>query len=233
MTRHELKEQLQHDHFTDTVSGVVGYAQTHRDQVIRWAVALVIVLVIAGGVFWYEAYRSSVRTQDLQAAFSVLEAPVGPANANYQSYPTEQAKRQASIQALSRVVAKDAGSRQGFVAEYYLGTLKAQNGDSKGAETDLSAAAKSGSEVAPLAKIALAQLYAGQNRIPEAQKLLHELIDKPSSLVSKAQAQILLAKVDATANPKEAKNILQSLKTPTEDPAVARAADEISSQLAK
>lgn len=233
MTRHELKEQLHHDHFTDTVSGVVGYAQTHRDQVIRWAIALVIVLVIAGGVFWYEAYRNSVRQQDLQAAFSVLEEPVGPANAGYDSFPTQQAKRQASIQALSKVVGKDAGSRQGLIAQYYRGTLQAQAGNTKAAEADLRTVANSSSEVAPLSKIALAQLYAGENRIPEAQVLLDELIKKPTNLVSKEQAQILLAKLDETANPQQARKILQSLKSPNEDPAVARAADEISSRLSK
>jgi hypothetical protein len=233
LTRHELKEQLQHDHFTDAVSDALGYAQMHRQMVIRGAIALLVVLVIAGGAFWYASYKNSVRQQDLQATFSVLEAPVGPATPGSQSFPTDQAKRQASIKALSNIVAKDAGSRQGLMAQYYLGTLKAQNGDAKGAETDLDAVANSSSNCAPLAKIALAQLYAGQNRSPEARKLLNSLIAKPSDLVSKAQAQILLAKLDATSNPKAAKSILQSLKTSADDPAVARAADEISSQLAK
>ncbi len=233
MTRHELKDQLQHDHFTDAVSDALGYAQMHRQMVIRWTIVLLVVLVIAGGAFWYASYKNSVRQQDLQAAFTVLEAPVGPATPGVQSFPTDQAKRQASIKALSDVVVKDGGSRQGLIAQYYLGTLKAQNGDVKGAEADLNAVANSSSNCAPLAKIALAQLYAGQNRTPEARKLLNALIAKPSDLVSKAQAQILLARLDATTNPKAAKSMLQALKTPTEDPAVARAADEISSQLAK
>ncbi len=233
MTRHELKDQLQHDHFTDTVSEIVGYAQTHRQQVLAWVIGVLAVLVIAAGVFWYSSYQRSIRQQDLQTAFDVLETPVSPANPAAKSFATEQARRQASLKALSKVVAKDGGSREGLIAEYYLGTLKAQNGDTNGAEADLKAVAGSRSECAPLAKIALAQLYASQNKTADAQKLLRGMVNKPTDLVSKAQAQILLARLDESTNPKEAKKILQSLKSPNEDPAITRAADEISAQLTK
>ncbi len=233
MTRHELKDQLQHDHFTDAVSEVVGFTQAHRQLVIRWIIAAIAVLVIAGAAFWYASYRKSVREQDLQNAFEVLDRPVASPNPSAQSFPTEEAKRQASIQALSSVITKDGGSREGLIAQYYRGTLEAQNGDPKSAEADLKPVANSSNECAPLAKIALAQLYAAQNRVSEAQNLLREMVNKPSDLVSKAQAQILLARLDTTTNPQEAKRIVQSLKSPNQDPAVARAADEISSQLSK
>lgn len=137
------------------------------------------------------------------------------------------------MKALGNVVSKDGGTRQGLFAQYYLGTLKAQNQDPKGAEADLRQVADSSSECAPLAKIALAQLYAGENRVSEAQSLLRELVNKPTDLVSKAQAQILLARLEEGSNPQEAKKILQSLKSPNQDPAVARAVDQISAQLTK
>lgn len=230
MTRHELKEQLQHDHFTDAVSDVLGYAASNRQQLIRWAIVAIVVLVVAGGAFWYASYKSSIRQQDLQAAFDVADVPVGPPNPSARTFPNEQAKRQAEMKAFADVVAKDGNSSEGLTARYYLGTLKAQNGDTKGAEADLKIVADSKNRCTPLAKIALAQLYAGDNRIPEAQALLRDLVNKPADLVSKAQAQILLARLDASSNPQEAKSILQSLKS-NQDPAVSRAVDEISSQL--
>jgi len=233
LTRHELKEQLQHDHFTDAVSDVVDYALSHREKLLPWVIAVVVVLALAGGAFWYSSYRNSKRRQDLQGAFAVLEAPVGPANSFSKTYPTLDAKQQASITALSSVVAKDGGSRQGLIAQYYLGTLKAQRNDTKGAESDLRAVADSKSQCAVLAKIALAQLYSAQGRVPEAQALLRSVVNKPADLVSKAQAQILLARLDETSNPQEAKKILQSLKTPSQTPAVSRAVDQLSAQLAK
>ncbi len=233
MTRHELKDQLQHDHFTDAVSDIVGYISSNREILTRWIVGLGIVLILAGGAFWYASYRRSIRQQDLQAAFDVLETPVGPANQFSKTYPSQDAKQQASLKALSSVVAKDGGSREGLIAQYYLGTLKAQKQDTKGAESDLRTVADSSSECAPLAKIALAQLYAGENRVTEAQALLRSMVNKPTDLVSKAQAQVMLAHLDATTNPQEAKKILQTLRTPNQDPAITRAADQISAQLTK
>ncbi len=113
-----------------------------------------------------------------------------------------------------------------------VGTLKAQQ-DAKGGEADLKKVADSSCDCSALAKVALAQLYVGENRSADAQDLLRGLINKPNSLVSKDQAQILLAQLEQTTNPKDAKKILQSLKTPNEDPVVARAADQLSAQMAK
>ena len=231
MTRHELKEQLQHDRFTDTVSEAVSYAASHRELVTRWLIIAGAVVILVGGALWYRSYRDSVRQHDLDAAFQVLDAPVGPNTGAPKTFATEAEKRQASIKVLSEVVSKDGNSKQGAIARYYLGTLKAQNGDSKGAEADLRAVADTSTASAALAKIALAQLLAGENRLSEAQALLRSLIDKPTDLVSKAQAQVMLAQLDASADPKAAKKILDSLKSPQERPAVSRAVDQLSSQL--
>lgn len=234
MTRHELKEQLQHDQFTDAVSRSLDYVTSHREKITRWAIVAAVILAIAGGAFWYSSYQRSVRQQDLQAAFEVLEAQVGPStNPAVKNFPTQEAKTQASIKALSAVVAKDGGTREGFIAQYYLGTLKAAQNDNKGAESDLRAVGNSSSDSAALAKIALAQLYAGENRTAEAQELLHSLVNRPVDLVSKAQAQILLAQLDQRANPQQAKNLLKSLQTPDQRPAVTRAVNELSAQSSK
>ncbi|HEY3940428.1 MAG TPA: tetratricopeptide repeat protein [Bryobacteraceae bacterium] len=234
MTRHELKEQLQHDRFTDVVTSAVSFTSSHRRSVIQWSVVLGIVLVLAGGAWWYFAHARSVRQRDLAAAMAVVAAPIGPPNEFAQTFPTEQAKTQASLKALSGVVAKDGNSREGLIARYYLGTLKAQDNDTKGAESDLRGVADSTNPMSPLAKIALAQLYLSQKRTADAQGLLRSIVNDPTALVSKAQAQILLAQLDETASPKEAKGILQSIeKADRERPAVTRAADQLSSQLAK
>ena len=233
MTRHELKEQLQHDHFTDAVSHIVSYSFSNRQVLIRWATVVIAALVIAGGAFWFASYRDSARQHDLDAALAIANAQVGPASEGVKAFPTEAEKRAAETKAFSEILAKYGGSRQALVAQYYLGTLKAQSGDPKGAESDLRAVAETSSECAPLAKIALAQLLAGQNKTREAVGLLQSLVNKPADLVSKSQAQVLLAQIQQTSNPQEAKKILQSLKGPGERPAVARAADQLSAELTK
>ena len=167
-------------------------------------------------------------------ALSVLQAQVGPPSEYAKTFLTEEVKQQAALKALSGIVAKYSGTREGLIAQYYRGTLKAQRDDLNGAQSDLRVVADSRSECAPLAKIALAQLFAGQKKTGEAQNLLRSIVNAPTDLVSKAQAQILLAELDQTVNPREAKDILKSIeKADRQRPAVTRAADEVSAQLSK
>lgn len=233
MTRHELKEQLQHDQFTESVSGALRYASAHKERMTQWGVIAGVVLLLAGAAIWFNSYRRAQRVQDLQAAFNVLDTPVGPHNDYSKTFATEEEKRKASIHALIDVVAEDRGTREGYLAQYYLGTLKAQNNDIAGAEADLRVVANSSSDAAALAKIALAQLYISAKRNSDAANLLRSLINKPTDLVSKAQAQILLAQLDKSVNPQESKRLLQGLKSPTESPAISRAADQVAAQLGK
>src|SRR4051794_35177175 len=97
LTRHELKEQLQHDHFTDAVSDVVTYAISNRKRLIRLIVVAVLVLILAGGALWFAAYKRSIRQQALAEALHVVETPVGTSTQVPNSYPTQDAKQQAEI----------------------------------------------------------------------------------------------------------------------------------------
>jgi predicted negative regulator of RcsB-dependent stress response len=233
VTRHDLKEQLQHDVFKDRVSAAVGYAVSHRQNLVRLGILVVIVLVLAGGGFWFASYRKSLRQQDLQAAMEISEAQVGKTSEFTKTFPTQAAKDAAVRTAFSNMVAQHGGSEEGLIAQYYLGTWKAEKGDPKGAEADLKNVADSGGEFAPLAKVALAQLYVNQGRVSEAQALLRGLANKPSDLISKSQAQLLLAQLTVQKNPDEAKKILNSMKGPGQDPVVARAVDQLNGQLTR
>lgn len=231
MTRHELKEQLQHDPFKDNVSGIVSYASSHRDKLTRWLIIAGVVLVLAGLGLWYSSYRREQRREDLQAAFAVYEAPVGPgASTVGKRFGTQDEKTKAASKAFADVAAKHDGTNEGRIARYYLATLKAQSQDTKGAESDLRAVASASGEPSALAKIALSQLLLSQNRQSEAQALLRELVNKPTDLVSKPQAQLLLAQSLESTNPAEAKKLLQSLKAPDQSPAVTRALEQLASQ---
>lgn len=234
MTRHELKEQLQHDQFTDAVSNALGYATSHRQTFVTGGIALVIAAALAGGAYWYYAHQRSIRQQDLGAALSVAEAPIGPANDYAKTFLTEEARQAAARKALAGVVQKYPGSKEGLIAQYYRGTLEAQANDAKSAEQDLRTVSDSTSEFAPLARIALAQLYMGEKKTAEAQSLLRAIVNAPGELVSKPQAQILLAQLNQSLNPAESKALLKSIdKSDQARPAVSRAADQLSSQLAK
>jgi predicted negative regulator of RcsB-dependent stress response len=233
LTRHELKEQLQHDQFQESVAGALNYATSHKQRIIQWGILAGIVAIVIGVFFWISAHRRTLRQQDLQAAMAVVDAQVGPSNEYVKTFATQDEKLKASIKALRGISEKYTGTKEGFFAQYYLGTLESQNNDQQSAEKDLRAVASSSSESSALAKIALAQIYIGMNRTSDAQNLLKELVNKPTDLVSKGQAEILLAQLDSKSNPTQAKKVLDRLKASKEDPAVARAADQVAAQLTK
>jgi len=214
LTRHELKDQLQHDHFTDAVSSTISYASSHRQTLIRGGIAAVLVLLVGGGIWWYLASQKAQRQQELSAAMGIQEAQVGPP--------------------ISDVASKYPGTAEGLIAQYYRGAARAEKDNVAGAESDFKTVADSSSSVAPLAKIALVSLYIGEKKGVEAQALLQDLIKDPTPLVSKAQAQILQAQIDETTNPQAAKDALKSIDAAAADrTAVKRAIEQLNSQLAK
>ena len=231
MTRHDLKDQLQHDQFTDAVSGVVAYTQTNRQQVIRWTLIAVAVLAVAGGIWGFLSYQATQRQNDLADAMVVVNAQVGAPNDFTKTYPTQDAKDEASVKALSNVVAKDGTSDEGMLALFQLATIQAKK-DQAGAEGQFKRVADSGSQVAPLAKVALAQLYMGQNKVAAAQDLLRSIINHPTDLVSKAQAQILLAQTEASSNPQDSRAVLKMIDpADAKRAAVSKATESVSAQL--
>jgi hypothetical protein len=237
LTRHELKDQLQHDHFTDAVSGAVTYASSHRQNLIRYGVAAVVAVVLASGFWWYSSSQTDQRRQELDSAMSILDAQVGPAAAadsTVKTYPTDDAKKEAWTKSLTAYISKYGGTSEGYIAQYYRGTERAQKDDQPGAESDLKVVADSNSNIAPLAKIALANLYLGQKKNVEAQTLLQGLTKDSSPLVSKAQAVLLQAQLNQNTNPQAAKDVLKGLDPADEKrEAVKRAAEQINADMAK
>ena len=66
--------------------------------------------------------------------------------------------------------------------------------------------------IASLAKLSLAQLYAAQGRTEPAEQLLRALVNEPTMLVSREQATLALARVLAANKPNEARKLLEPLR---------------------
>jgi predicted negative regulator of RcsB-dependent stress response len=227
LTRHELKEQLQHDPLTDNVELAVDYVTTHRQVVLRWVIIGLAVLVIAALGAWYFQHEKAVRQQALRNALDIVEAQVTPQpNSFAKTFPTQQAKDQASMKALADVASRYSGSDEGRAAQYYLASFQADNGKYSEAENNFKQVADSRSSYSSLGKVALAQLYAGEGKVGEAKTILDGLIQHPTPLVSKEQAQLLLANLLKDSNPGQAKQLAESLKTPQQRPQIQRAIDQ-------
>jgi hypothetical protein len=100
------------------------------------------------------------------------------------------------------------------MARYFLGVTSATEGDNTAAENNFKTVASTGNkELSSIAKLALATLYGNSQRTKDAVALYQELINKPTTSVSKVTAQLQLAGLYQTSNqPLDAKRLYEQIK---------------------
>jgi predicted negative regulator of RcsB-dependent stress response len=65
---------------------------------------------------------------------------------------------------------------------------------------------------ASVAQLSLAQIYVGEGKTADAEKLLRALMNKPTVFVSKEQATLALTEILAKTDPAAAKKLLDPLR---------------------
>jgi predicted negative regulator of RcsB-dependent stress response len=211
------RKELKHDKFVEQVGHTVEYASEHRTQLTRYGTIALAILVIATGVYFYRNYQHSARQAALREALKIQNAQVGqPATEFFATFGTEAEKSAAVEKKWKEFVAKYHGSDEGAIGEFYLATVYADRGNLTEAEKYFKQAIDDGSAAyASQAKLSLAELYNASGRKQDAERLLRELINKPTVMVSKEQATIALARVLAPTKPEEARKLLEPLRTQT------------------
>jgi predicted negative regulator of RcsB-dependent stress response len=210
ITRKELKT----DKFALEIGHTVTLFEEHRKDIIRYgAIALAVLLILAGYV-WYSRRQHSARQQLLSRAIQVQETPVGaPTPGQNTNFPTQDVKDQAAIKAFSDVRTQYPSSDEGQIAQYYLASIHADQGKLAEAEKLYKEVADRGDEkYASLAKLSLAQIYFADGRADQGEKLLRDLIARPSLFVSSDQATVLLARLLGPKKPAEARKLLEPLR---------------------
>lgn len=215
LTRHELKS----DKFVAEVGHTIEYVEEHRQQITRYGAIALAVIVVAAGVWYFMKSRSEQRQAALASALRVYNAPVVPASPNPETitFPTAEARAEAVKKSFNELIGKFGGSDEAATGQYMLGLLAADQNNLPESERLLREAIKSGSkETISLAKLALADVLTAQGKNAEAEKTLKELLDSPTTLVSKDQATISLASYYAKANRQpEARKLLEPMRTQT------------------
>ncbi len=192
------RQQLKHDKFVDATESSLSYVETHRNQVIGAAVAIVVVIaaIIAAATLY------SQRAEAAQVAFgSALKTytspvrPAGvPADPTQESYASSQERARAGYQAFVAVADKYSSTPAGHDARYYAGVAAAEEGQYGTAEDQLKqAAAHASKDVAALAKMALANVYAATNQGQQVITTYQDLIDHPTTTVPANMARLQLA----------------------------------------
>jgi predicted negative regulator of RcsB-dependent stress response len=230
LTRKELKQ----DKFALEVQHSVQYVSGHRGQMVKWGIpALAIVLIIAAG-FYYRTYQHNARQEALHEAMRIQNSNIGPSQSQYVlTFPTAEARKKAVSKAWSDLAAKYPGTEEGRLGEYFLGTNAADDGNLPAAEKYFKASIDGhDGPYASLAKLALAQIYAGQGKVQDGAALIQSVIDHPTVLVSKDAAELALADLLKYSDPQRAKKIVEPLRTSTRS-AVSRAAITLDAELSR
>lgn len=229
LTRHELKT----DKFVEEVGQTVHFLEAHRQAIIRYGSIALVLIVLAAVGFGYMRSKRTERQEALGRVLETYNAPViDPPPADFLAFRTEQEKNDAVVKGCNEIIQKYSGSEEAALATMLLGSHAADQGDLDAAERYLKKAAEEANrDYGSLARFALAQLYSSQRKDAEAEKLLRELAEKPTVLVTRDQAQIELAKILARKSPEEARKLVSPLAS--KPGAVGRAAANVLAELSR
>ena len=238
------RKELKKDQFVTEVSRTYQFLQQHRTALILLLTAVVLVMVLGLGGYFYVQNRKARANEELAHAIRVFYAPTTsenqPAEPDMKFSDEEARYRQAEKEfaAIAQKygwLAKLHFGGQPRIARYYLGLTKQHLGQTEEAMRELRTLAEQDEDqqLAPLARFALAGIYAQNGKSDEAEKLYRELADRPGELVSRETALLTLAGHLSEQKPDEAEKIYQQIQKETPDGTAADAAYERLSELRK
>jgi tetratricopeptide (TPR) repeat protein len=217
-TRHQLKQDAFSRVTIDAAERTADWSVAHRTTLIISAVAVAILVAAAVGGWYYLSAQDEKASFDLSQAVRTMDtqlrAPGTPEQPDFPTFTSAKDRALAAQKQFQAIVDKYPHTRTADMAHYFLGVTAATLSDNAAAERNFKEVASSGSrEVAAVAKSALAALYGQTNRVKEGVALYQELINKPTSSVSKVAAQLQLAELYQSSNqPLEAKRIYEQVK---------------------
>ncbi len=220
----QTRKGLKTDKFAQEVTHGFQFLTEHSSEAIKYSALAAAVIVLGAGIYFYNRHQATVRGEALAQALRIDDATVG---ANVQAanihYNTQEEKDKARGTALTEVASKYHGTAEGAIAGIYLASDVADKGNLPEAEKRYKDVMDSApKDYAALARLSLAQVYAGENKTAEAEKLLREAVANPTATVSKESATIELARLIGKTKPAEARKLLEPLRT--ERTSVSRAA---------
>lgn len=219
--RAETRHQLKTDRFTQATIGAAEatahWTSEHKSKLILGLVITAIVVAAVAGGWYYLNQQDDKANLELTKAVRTLQTQIRPAGApetpNSPTFVSAQERATAAKTQLQAVVDKYPHTHTADIARYLLGTTALDLGDKATAEKQLKEVASTrNSDLASLAKMALASLYGSTNRTKEAADLYKGLIDKPTNTVSKLMAQMQLASLyESAGQPMEAKHVYEQI----------------------
>jgi predicted negative regulator of RcsB-dependent stress response len=216
--RADVRHQLKEDQFRKFTTEQAHWAVEHRDTLIKAGVALVLVVGLLVGGYFYFNHRDELASADLSKAVRTYNTPIRAAGTPEQpEFPTFASLTERATKAhgqFEAIATQYPHTKSADFARYFSGLTSVDMGDNAAAEKSLKETANgSSNDLSSLAKMALASLYRNTNRDQQAMDLYKQLTDKPSTTVSKQAAQMELAELYASKQQTaEARKIYEQLQ---------------------
>ena len=220
--RAETRHQLKQDSFSRVTIGAAEktahWTVQHRSTLI---ISTIVAVLLVGGVIggWYYLNAQDQKASlDLSIAVRTMDTQLRPAGTpeqpDFPTFTSAKERAEAARKQFQAIADKYPHTRSADMAHYFLGVTSQTISDNSTAERNFKEVASVGNrDLASVAKNALAALYGQTNRTKEAATLYQELINKPTTSVSKVTAQLQLAELYQNTNqPLDAKRIYEQIK---------------------
>ncbi len=206
------RKTLKQDKFATEVTESVEYLAEHRRQALIYGGAIVAALALGAGIYFYIQRQGDASHEALAKALVVERALVTEEDRPGRvTFKTEAEKNAKALKEMETVVKDYPRSKEAKIARYYIGLTQFQMGNKEQARKELEKLAGEGSEMAALARLALADVYASTGKDEEARKIYDNLIKNPSDMVSENRALLAKAQYLSARQPEEARKLLNDL----------------------
>jgi tetratricopeptide (TPR) repeat protein len=217
-TRHQLKQDRFSRATIDAAERTAHWSVEHKNKLAVGAVVVLLVAAAAVGSWYYLNLQDQTASIELSKAVRTLNTPVLPPNTPAEpeapSFASSSERATAAHKQFQGIVDKYPYTHSAKFARYFLALTAADLGDKASAERELQKVASlSNSDLAGLAKMALASVYRNSGRSKQAVDLYKQLAAKPTSTVGKVAAELeMAATYQADNQPLEAKRIYQTIQ---------------------
>jgi TolA-binding protein len=217
-TRHQLKQDAFSRVTMEAAEKTAHWTVEHRSTLVIVGVVVAVVLAATLGGWYYLSAQDEKASMEFSQAVRTLDTQLRPAGSPPQpdmpSFASAKERIDAAQRQFQQIVDKYPHTRTADMAHYFLGVTSAESGDNTAAERNFKQVAASGNrELASVAKLALASLYGNTARTKDAIALYQELMNKPTTSVSKVTAQLQIAELYQNSNlPLDAKRVYEQIK---------------------
>lgn len=177
------RRHLKQNEFASTTIQVVETLRENRDRVVMGSVIALLVIAIGGGYWYWHKHTNDEASSMLAIGMSIAQAPIVPpptlpgATQTAGTYPTDQARQEAALQAFQQVATQYPSTGAGLTAQYQAGVALLALGRLPEAEQAFGAVAEKGGTTlyGSMARLGRAEVLRYEGKYDDAIKALTDL----------------------------------------------------------